>query len=259
MRATRALAAPAAAALLMLLAAAAGARAQVATKVVHVPAAQGSNAKVEVHVVQEKGRHPNGAPRPPVTAAALAGAGIATFPATGTAPCGGAQPCAAGVAPVVTPAAQLGAPVQAITGPQQGGNVPMYTMGLQTKAGAKIVGVDDKCGCPGQAPSNPCDNPCKPTRTVADEIESRLTDVKNEIVNRAQKLQADNVWVKQVKDVIQHYNAKIQAVGQSNTQLKGDIKRLFAKKKHYEDLLMQYSLDRDHFNRVVKQQAVESK
>lgn len=229
----------------------------VTTRVLHVPASPaGAASNVEVHVVTEKGRVPNAAPKPPVAASALAGAGIKTFPAAG--PCGdGATPCAAtppAAASVITPAANLAQPVDAITGGSENGPAPapIVTMGLQTVAGAKIVGVDDKCGCGG---ASKCDDPCKPVRTVADEIESRLTDVKNEIVNRAQKLQADNVWVKQVRGLIQHYDAKIRAVDSSNTSLKNDIKKLFAKKKHYEDLLLQYSLDKDHFKRVVDQQA----
>lgn len=251
-----------AAAAVVAAAALGGAEAQVGTKVVTVPAGSGgAAAHVTVHVVEEKGRHPNSAPRPPTGATALAGAGLATFPATAATACGGASPCQQQM-PVTTPAANLGQATDALTGGYgtATGSFPYPAVGVQSVPGAKIVGVDDQaCGCKTEPQGTPCANPCKPVRTPADEIESRLTDVKNDIVNRAQKLQADSVWVKQVKELIQHYTAKIAAVNGANTALKSDIKRLFAKKKKYEDLLMQYSIDRDHFNRQVEQQAVEQK
>ena len=47
---------------------------------------------------------------------------------------------------------------------------------------------------------------------------------------------------------VQHYTKKLSEVESSAGATKKDVVKLFAKKKHLEDLIMQYQLDRAAFN-----------
>lgn len=57
--------------------------------------------------------------------------------------------------------------------------------------------------------------------------------------------------MKQVLDIIKHYDAKIKAVNNDENVLKENIKKLFDKKEKYEKLLVQYRIDKDHFTKLV--------
>jgi hypothetical protein len=149
---------------------------------------------------------------------------------------------------VNTPAADL-LPTSAVT-PRTGTVKPesVGTYAVQTIPGVRIVGEVEsgkKCQCQ----SDPCRCRISPT----EQIEAALDRVKSEIVVQAQKVQQENRWIRTVKKIIKHYNEKIKRVSSHVDKVKGDIKKLFSKKKHYEDLLLQYQLDQENLAKLAKE------
>jgi hypothetical protein len=119
---------------------------------------------------------------------------------------------------------------------------PFARLAVQVMPGARIIG-EDACGCPpGQ---NPCLRPCQHRRTVTDDIRDRINTYNTRIVHEAQKLQQHNIWIKQVRHIIRHYDAKIKSVEDKSNQIKQHIRALFAKKQHYAELLKQRLIDKE--------------
>lgn len=148
---------------------------------------------------------------------------------------------------VTTPAADL-LPAAAVT-PHTGEvkNDPVGTFAVQTVPGVRIVGeTEQQCKCRG-------DPACHCRLSATDQIEAALDRVKTKIVEDAQKVQQENRWMKSVKKIIKHYKKKISRVTKHVGDLKTDIKQLFAKKKHYEDLLLQHQLDEHKFLKVQRE------
>jgi len=153
---------------------------------------------------------------------------------------------------VTTPAADL-LPTSAIT-PRTGPVGPdnIGTFAVQTVPGVRIVGEDESGkGC--QCQSDPCRCRVSPT----EQIEVALDRVKGEIVVQAQKVQSENRWMRTVKKIIKHYEDKIKRVSTHVDKVKGDIKKLFGKKKHYEDLLLQFQLDQENLKKVAQKKEWE--
>ena len=88
---------------------------------------------------------------------------------------------------------------------------------------------------------------------MPDQIERTLDAIKSQIVIEASKVQQENRWVKAVKDVVKHYNTKIQRVEGHTGKIKDLIRKLFAKKKRYEDMLLQHQLDEEKFKKKASQ------
>jgi len=151
---------------------------------------------------------------------------------------------------VTTPAADL-LPTSSITALTSAlRNDPLGTFSMQTVPGVRIISeneADGNCGCP-----NACNNPCK--RNAADQIEQALDGVKSEIVTLAQKVQQETKWVKTVQDVMKHYTEKITRVQGHTSQMKNRIKRLFSKKKHFEDLQLQHQIDQEKFKKAAQKE-----
>jgi len=153
---------------------------------------------------------------------------------------------------VTTPAADLlpTAQVTPVTGSVTNEQIGTYS--VQTVPGVRIVGEDKNpngCQCDG--------DPCKCQFSMTDQIEAALDRIKTAIVEDAQKVQQENRWVRSVKKIIKHYEDKIDRVNTHVGQVKDEIKRLFAKKKHYEDLLLQHQLDEEHFRKAMKERKWE--
>jgi len=146
---------------------------------------------------------------------------------------------------VETDAASITMPVTPNVGWEGDRRVGIYSM--ETSPSVRIVG-EDACGCP--AGVDPCNDPCNKAETPREKIENKLDEIKSQIVENAEKIKDQNLWIKQVKHIIQHYNTKINGVKKDNNGLQASVKRLFALKKHYEDLLLQFELDQDHFKKV---------
>lgn len=127
------------------------------------------------------------------------------------------------------------------------------TFSMQSIPGVRIVseeGEDTNCGC--DRPGEPCDKPCK--GSAVDQLEAAVDSTKTKIVQVAQKIQQENRWVKAVKEIIKHYHQKIKRVDTHLSNLKGEVKQLFSKKKHYEDLLLQQQLDEEKFKNMAQKQ-----
>lgn len=142
-------------------------------------------------------------------------------------------------------AASITQPVTANVGWEGDRRVGVYS--LDTSPNVRIIG-EDTCGCP--AGVDPCNDPCNKPDTPREQIENKLDEIKSQIVEDAEKIKDQNLWIKQVKTIIKHYNEKIASVSKDNGGLQAEVKRLFGLKKHYEDLLLQYELDQEHFKKV---------
>jgi len=147
--------------------------------------------------------------------------------------------------PVEVEGATITQPVNANVGWEGDRRVGVYS--LETSPNVRIIG-EDACGCP--AGVDPCNDPCAKEESPRDKIENKLDQIKSQIVEDAEKVKDQNLWIKQVKEVIKHYERKIKAVNKDTSGVQAEIKRLFGLKKHYEDLLLQYELDRSHFKKV---------
>jgi len=231
------------------------------------------NTTIVVHLVNDNdGRIPSAPPQPPqaMPAAPLGGQmagfgggfGMGGF---GGSSVGGMQllPAASLITPgqapfqqdlqpsplsVTTPSADLlpSSSITPRTAPISPDSVGTYA--VQTVAGVRIVGEEETGkGC--QCQSNPCRCRISPT----EQIEAALDRVKSEIVVQAQKVQQENRWMRTVKKIIKHYEEKIKRVSTHVDKMKGDIKKLFGKKKHYEDLLLQYHLDQENLKKVAQE------
>jgi len=148
---------------------------------------------------------------------------------------------------VTTPAADLlpSASINPITSSVRPDSLGTYAM--QTVPGVRIVAEDGTdCGCD----SEPCANPC--STSVVDQIERTLDGIKSQIVIESSKVQQENRWVRAVKDVIKHYTQKLQRVESHSGKMKENIKKLFSKKKRYEDMLLQHQLDEEKFKQKMQ-------